>query len=176
MNSMIFALHLWAKGTQMDVLAAMAGANHDEFEGKLQDCLRDLCEQSRALGFAPGEEDSRPQPPTTAETPQQGAATVRAADSSPLPEPNHAAAMKRSPARKAVAKAMNGAVPLSKADLITDWLRQEPLTCADIADKARAAMVETSDHEKWASDGLWFMRTKGLVIKPDVPGGKWRLA
>jgi hypothetical protein len=67
-------------------------------------------------------------------------------------------------------------VRVSKADLITGWLQQEPLTCAEIADKARAAMIETSDHEKWAADGIFAMRVKGLVIRPEQMGGKWRLA
>ena len=116
------------------------------------------------------------QPSVSAESaPPTTARKVRAADSSPLPEPkNHAAAMKRSPARKAVAKLYDGP-DLSKTARITRWLK-EPLTCAEIAERARVEMVPTDDHEHWAADGLYAMRANGLVIKPEQTGGKWRLA
>ena len=152
-------LSAWLEGARIGTLARIVNEDPEGVEDAIRHELRTIREEY--------------QPSVSAESaPLTTARKARAAASSPLPEPNHAAAMKRSPARRAVEKVM----ALSKADLIADWLRQEPLTCSDIADRARAAMVETDDHEKWASDGLYYMRTKGLVIKPDIPGGQWRLA
>ena len=159
MNPSTVLAAFMSHAVDVEVIALIADTDSKQVQAVMRAELLRLAEQSQPSVLA-------------VSAPLTTARKSRAADSSPLPEPKKAAAMKRSPARMAVEKVM----ALSKTDLITDWLRQEPLTCSDIADRARAAMVETSDHEKWASDGLWFMRTKGLVIKPDIPGGKWRLA
>ena len=186
MNSMIFGLRLWADGTPLDTLAAMSGANHDEFESQLQGCLRELCEQSRALGFVPGEGDSRFQPSSPTEAPQQGAAQAKAADSSPSPLPrNCAAAMRKSPARRAVAKAVGEfadypeALRDRRADrmrVVFDLLRQGPATVSELEIRLDTSAGEfDGDVTKWLCNGLYTLHAKGIVIKPDAPGGKWRL-
>jgi len=194
MNSMIFALRLWADKTPIDALAVMAGANRDEFEGHLQDCLRDLCEQSRALGFVPGDGDSQSQPLTTADVPQQGAAPVQSAASSPSPAPKkpkrpvvHAAEMRKSPVRKAVEKAVNPPEhaefpeplrhPLAiKQRALYLMLKTGPKDVAELVAMAEAAGVQEPDIFKWVSNGLYGMQQKDIAIKPESPGGKWRLA
>lgn len=174
-------LSAWLEGARIGTLARIVNEDPAGVEDALRHELRSIREEY--------------QPSVSAEpAPLPTARKAQAADSSPSPAPEflpkrkkptyrkqarplvHAAELAASPVRKAVAKLVNGAARLSKTDLITDWLRQEPLTCSEIADRARAALVETNDHEKWASDGLWMMRVKDLVIKPDAPGGKWRLA
>lgn len=164
MNSTNILTAFMAHGADIETIALIAETDSKQVQAAMRAEMLRLAEQSEPSVSA------EPAPLTTARKAQ-------AADSSPSPMPkNCAAAMKRRSARKAAQKLVSGTAPLLKTDLVTDWLRQEPLTCSDIAVRARAAMVETNDHEHWAADGLYAMRVKGLVIKPDAPGGKWRLA
>lgn len=164
MNSQNILAAFMAHGADIETIALIAETDSKQVQAAMRAEMLRLAEQSQSSVSA------EPAPLTTARKAQ-------AANSSPSPVPkNCAAAMRKSPARKAVEKLVKTGARLSKTDLITDWLRQEPLTCSDVAAKARAAMVETDDHEHWAADGLYAMRVKGLAIEPEITGGKWRLA
>lgn len=130
-------LTVFMEGARISSIAELIVDAPDRVEDGLRSALREIYDEYVIAG------PSRPQPPTTAETPQQGAATVRAAASSPLPEPkNHAAAMKRSPARKAVERIVEDLSdypeslrnPLAKAQrAIYEALRDGPKTTLTLA-------------------------------------------
>ena len=167
-------LALFVEGARIPSLATAFQIEMEEVEDALRAALRTMMEEYQPSVSA------EPAPLTTARK-------AKAADSSPSPLPrNCAAAMKRSPARRAVAKAVGEfadypeALRDRRADrmrVVFDLLRHGPATVSELEARLDTSAGEfDGDVTKWLCNGLYTLHAKGIVIKPDAPGGKWRLA
>lgn len=122
-------LSAWLEGARIATLARVVNEDPEGVEDAIRHELRTIREEY--------------QPSVSAvSAPLTTARKSRAADSSPLPEPNHAAAMRKSPARRAVERIVDDLSdypeslrnPLAKAQrAIYDALRSGPKTTLTLA-------------------------------------------
>lgn len=175
MNSQNILTAFMAHGADIETIALIAETDSKQVQAAMRAEMLRLAEQSQPSVSA------EPAPLTTARKAQ-------AADSSPSPAPkNCAAAMRKSPARKAVEKAANPQEyaefpeplrhPLAiKQRALYLMLKTGPKDVAELVSMAEAAGVQEADIYKWVSNGLYGMQQKDIAIKPEITGGKWRLA
>lgn len=171
-------LTAWLEGARIGTLARIVNEDPVGVEDALRHELRSIREEY--------------QPSVSADpAPLPTARKAQAADSSPSPEPQFLPARKRPTYR-------NQAKPVHTAELdvqtqfadyppelrdarairmraVYDALRESPADFAEIEAELERRGFD-GDLGRFTSNGVYALRERGLVIPPEVAGGKWRLA
>lgn len=195
MSTRVHVLTCWLEGAGISSLAGLLNEDPRGVEDALRMELKAIQEEAAAgtdctlrANFI---STTKIKPLTKAEAvPEQGPAQkARPDNSSSRPRiqkvKNAAAALAESPARKSIARKMGEFAefpeplrhPLAiKQRALFLMLQTGPKDVAQLVAMAEEAGVQEQDLTKWVSNGLYGMLQKDVVIKPDAPGGKWRLA